>query len=195
MCLQASVPDILGIMMFNLILVNESLGMHTVGQFGTDLFLVTLLSLISCFLFLFIMGRMTHHVKFFLIISVLMLVYGIVDFISRQVASFMSDIPAVERNLNQLWREIKRWGYETFGINYRQQDKMLEDAKSGTIDTFIVRPDANNLMPLFRLINAGKPVNLDLEGFRRRIAPRDRVEGNQAGPRRAPGPGHLVTHD
>lgn len=34
-----------------------------------------------------------------------------------------------------------------------------------------VRPDANNLMPLFRLINAGKPVNLDLEGFRRRIAP------------------------
>ncbi|MFA5941770.1 MAG: alpha/beta hydrolase [Sinimarinibacterium sp.] len=34
-----------------------------------------------------------------------------------------------------------------------------------------VRPDANNLMPLFRLINAGKPVNLDLEGFRRRITP------------------------
>lgn len=65
-----------------------------------------------------------------------MLVYGIVDFISRQVASFMSDIPAVERNLNKLWREIKQWGYETFGINYRQQDKMLEDAKSGTIDTF-----------------------------------------------------------
>ncbi|MEQ1439842.1 alpha/beta hydrolase [Fontimonas sp. SYSU GA230001] len=34
-----------------------------------------------------------------------------------------------------------------------------------------VRPDANNLMPLFRLINAGRPVNLDLEGFRRRITP------------------------
>lgn len=69
------------------------------------------------------------------IVIAVMLVYGIVDFISRQVASFMSDIPAVERNLNQLWREIKQWGYQTFGINYRQQDKMLEDAKSGTIDS------------------------------------------------------------
>jgi pimeloyl-ACP methyl ester carboxylesterase len=32
-------------------------------------------------------------------------------------------------------------------------------------------PAANNMMPLFALANRGKPVNLDLEGFRRRIAP------------------------
>lgn len=34
-----------------------------------------------------------------------------------------------------------------------------------------VRPDANNMMALFRAMNAGKPVNLDLDGFRRRIEP------------------------
>ena len=34
-----------------------------------------------------------------------------------------------------------------------------------------VRPDANNLMPVFQLINRGKPVKVDLEGFRKRIAP------------------------
>jgi predicted PurR-regulated permease PerM len=62
-------------------------------------------------------------------------VYGIIDFISRQIASFMSDLPAIERNLNTLWREIKRWGYDTFGFNYRQQDQMLENAKTGTIDS------------------------------------------------------------
>lgn len=65
-----------------------------------------------------------------------LLVYGVIDFISRQIASFMSDIPAIERNLNTLWREIKQWGYQTFGVNYRQQDQMLESAKSGTIDSF-----------------------------------------------------------
>lgn len=32
-------------------------------------------------------------------------------------------------------------------------------------------PNANNLMGIFRLINRGKPVKLDLEGFGRRIAP------------------------
>lgn len=74
---ESSFSDILGIMLFNLILVNESLGLHTLGQFGTDLLLVTILSLVSCFLFLFIMGRMTHHVKFFLIISALILVYSL----------------------------------------------------------------------------------------------------------------------
>lgn len=61
-------------------------------------------------------------------------VYGIVDFVSRQVASFMSDIPAIERNLNTLWREIKQWTYQTFGIAYKQQDKMLESAKTETIN-------------------------------------------------------------
>lgn len=34
-----------------------------------------------------------------------------------------------------------------------------------------VHPGANNLMGLFKLINRGKPVNLDLEGFARRITP------------------------
>lgn len=61
-------------------------------------------------------------------------VYGIIDFISRQVASFMSDIPAIERNMQNLWREIKQWTYHTFGIAYRQQEKMLESAKSETIN-------------------------------------------------------------
>lgn len=74
---ESSFSDILGIMMFNLILVNERLGWHTLGQFGTELVLVALLSLVTCFLFLFLMGRMTHHVKFFLIISVLILVYSV----------------------------------------------------------------------------------------------------------------------
>jgi pimeloyl-ACP methyl ester carboxylesterase len=34
-----------------------------------------------------------------------------------------------------------------------------------------LRPDANNMMAMFRLMNAGRPVNLDLDGFRRRITP------------------------
>lgn len=34
-----------------------------------------------------------------------------------------------------------------------------------------VRPDANNMMKLFRLMNGGRPVNLDAEGFSRRIVP------------------------
>ncbi len=34
-----------------------------------------------------------------------------------------------------------------------------------------VRPDANNLMPVFQLINRGKAIKVDMTGFRKRIAP------------------------
>ena len=33
------------------------------------------------------------------------------------------------------------------------------------------RPDANNMLPLFRVANRGKAVNLDWDGFRRRCTP------------------------
>jgi hypothetical protein len=42
-----------------------------------DILLVIILSLASCLGFLFVMGRVTHHVKFFLIISALILVYAV----------------------------------------------------------------------------------------------------------------------
>jgi hypothetical protein len=74
---ESSFSDILGIMIFNFLLVNDQFSVGSFGQFGMDIFFVIFLSMISCFVFLLIMGRMTHHVKFFFIISALILVYSI----------------------------------------------------------------------------------------------------------------------
>jgi len=74
---ESSFSDILGIMAFNFLVVNEIMSPAAFGRFGIDIVLVVLLSLVSCFVFLFVMGRVTHHVKFFLIISALILVYAI----------------------------------------------------------------------------------------------------------------------
>ena len=74
---ESSFSDILGIMLFNLILMNETIDASMIGEFGVQVLIVSLISLISCFGFLFIMGRMKHHVKFFLIISALILVYAV----------------------------------------------------------------------------------------------------------------------
>ncbi len=74
---ESSFSDILGIMLFNLILVNETFDGGMIGDFGLQILIVSVLSLISCFGFLYIMGRMKHHVKFFLIISALILVYAV----------------------------------------------------------------------------------------------------------------------
>jgi len=74
---ESSFSDILGIMIFNFLIANENFSVSGRGNFGINIFLVIGLSLVCCFVFLFIMGRVTHHVKFFLIISALILVYAI----------------------------------------------------------------------------------------------------------------------
>ncbi len=74
---ESSFSDILGIMLFNFLIANEKFSVSGLGQFGASIFLVIGLSLLCCFGFLFIMGRVRHHVKFFLIISALILVYAI----------------------------------------------------------------------------------------------------------------------
>ena len=74
---ESSFSDILGIMLFNLLLSNDRINPGAMAQFGIDTVLLIVLSLLSCIIFLFIMGRMKHHVKFFLIISALILVYAI----------------------------------------------------------------------------------------------------------------------
>ncbi|MDQ3016560.1 MAG: cation:proton antiporter [Bacteroidota bacterium] len=74
---ESSFSDILGIMIFNFIMTNEHFSVSGLSDFGVNIFLVIGLSLLCCFFFLFMMGRVTHHVKFFLIISALILVYAI----------------------------------------------------------------------------------------------------------------------
>lgn len=64
----------------------------------------------------------------------ILFLYGLIDFISVQIASFMSDMPAIERNMDRLWDEIKEWANKTFGLGKRQQEQMLQNAKSSTID-------------------------------------------------------------
>ncbi|WP_240916456.1 hypothetical protein [Pedobacter sp. HDW13] len=44
---------------------------------GLSTFLIVLLSAIACVVLLYIMGRLVHHIKFFLIIAILILVYAI----------------------------------------------------------------------------------------------------------------------
>ena len=68
------------------------------------------------------------------IVIALLVVAGIVIFISGQIASFMSDIPAVKRNLDDLWRQSQRWIDHTFHLTASQQDVLIEQAKSETVD-------------------------------------------------------------
>lgn len=74
---ESSFSDILGIVIFNFAITNHSITTSAFIGLGLSTFLIILLSAIACVVLLYIMGRLVHHIKFFLIISILILVYAI----------------------------------------------------------------------------------------------------------------------
>lgn len=74
---ESSFSDIIGVILFNFAITNSQVSLRSFAGLGLDLALIALLSMISCVVLLYVMGRISHHIKFFLILSILILVYAI----------------------------------------------------------------------------------------------------------------------
>ncbi|MFT4033200.1 MAG: cation:proton antiporter [Siphonobacter sp.] len=74
---ESSFSDILGIMLFNFVLTNYNFTGGSVIYFIVELLGILAMSLIGCIILVYLMGRITQHVKFFLIIALLILVYSL----------------------------------------------------------------------------------------------------------------------
>ncbi|WP_316842349.1 cation:proton antiporter [Pedobacter gandavensis] len=74
---ESSFSDILCIVLFNFAITNPHISMSSFAGLGLNTLLIIILSAISCITLLYLMGRISHHIKFFLIISILILVYAI----------------------------------------------------------------------------------------------------------------------
>ncbi|MDZ4750297.1 MAG: cation:proton antiporter [Flavobacteriales bacterium] len=74
---ESTFSDIIGIMFFNFVLINREMTGLSALVLSRDLLLVVVLALVFCILLMFLMGKMKNHVKFFLIISTLILIYGV----------------------------------------------------------------------------------------------------------------------
>ena len=68
-----------------------------------------------------------------LVIAILV-VAGLVTFLSKQITSFVKDIPAIKHNLNDLWHQFQNWLSNTFNLSRAQQAKIIEKATSDTMD-------------------------------------------------------------
>ncbi|MBX2897225.1 MAG: cation:proton antiporter [Cyclobacteriaceae bacterium] len=74
---ESSLSDIFGIILFNFMLANETIGFNSFLRLGWQTILILILSAAFCLILLYLLKRITHHLKFFLIIAVLILVYAI----------------------------------------------------------------------------------------------------------------------
>ena len=64
------------------------------------------------------------------VIIALLFVAGLVTLLSKQIASFVEDIPAIKHNLKTLWTQIQHWVSSTFNLTRAEQQKIIQKATS-----------------------------------------------------------------
>ena len=77
---ESSFSDILGILFFNFVALNETIGLASVGNFGLHLLIIFAVSVIGTFGLSLLLGKINHHVKFVPIILLIVLVYAILKY-------------------------------------------------------------------------------------------------------------------
>jgi cell volume regulation protein A len=77
MVYESSLSDILGLMLFNILVIPSGSGWESAGQFVKSTVLVVIISVICCFVLLYLISRINHHVKYLPIISALFIVYAV----------------------------------------------------------------------------------------------------------------------
>lgn len=73
---EASFSDIIGILAFNYVTAEDTMTLKSIGLFGTNLVLSVLLSIVLSLLLFTIMAKTKLEIKFFLIFSLLILIYA-----------------------------------------------------------------------------------------------------------------------
>ncbi|WP_423149169.1 sodium:proton antiporter [Rubrolithibacter danxiaensis] len=74
---ESSFSDILGIILFNFVITNQNINLSSFVSLSAEIGSIAVIAVISCALLLYIMGRIHHHIKFFLILAILVLIYSL----------------------------------------------------------------------------------------------------------------------
>ena len=74
---ESSWSDILGVLFFNFVALNDSFGFQTFGYFGLQLIIIAVVSFVATIGLAFLLGKIDHHIKFAPIILLVILIYGI----------------------------------------------------------------------------------------------------------------------
>lgn len=75
--IESTLSDVLGILIFNLLLENKKINSQVFLNLTIDLSLIILISIVSIWILVLLMDRIHHHVKFLPIILTLLLIYSL----------------------------------------------------------------------------------------------------------------------
>ncbi|WP_317896796.1 sodium:proton antiporter [Aurantibacillus circumpalustris] len=74
---ESSLSDIIGVLFFNFIALNESYDSHSFGEFGIQLLIIIVVSFIATISLSYLLNKIDHHIKFVPIILLVILIYEV----------------------------------------------------------------------------------------------------------------------
>ncbi|MDP5009971.1 MAG: cation:proton antiporter [Crocinitomicaceae bacterium] len=74
---ESSLSDILGVLLFNFLALNEIIDAHAFGNFTLQLLIISLISLVATIGLSFLLSKIEHHIKFIPIILLIVLIYAV----------------------------------------------------------------------------------------------------------------------
>lgn len=74
---ESSISDILGVLIFNFLALNEIITIHSFGQFILELILIIVVSFIATIGLSYLLNKIDHHIKFVPIILMVILIYTV----------------------------------------------------------------------------------------------------------------------
>lgn len=74
---ESSLSDILGVLLFNFVALNEFITLYTVGGFVMQLLVITTVSFVATIGLSLLLSRIDHHIKFAPIILLVILIYAV----------------------------------------------------------------------------------------------------------------------
>jgi len=77
---ESSLSDILGVLLFNFLTLNETIDRFSFGNFALQLLIITVVSFIATIGLSFLLSKIEHHIKFVPIILLVVLIYAVSKF-------------------------------------------------------------------------------------------------------------------
>lgn len=132
---ESSLSDILGVLFFNFLVLNQVINIETIGNFGLQILIMLVISFIATAFLAFLLSRIDHHVKFAPIVLLIILIYAVSEIYHLPALIFIMLFGLIMGNFDELERFswIKR-------LKPKALDKEVQKFKELTIEAaFLVR--------------------------------------------------------
>ena len=65
-----------------------------------------------------------------------LIIAGITLILSIQISDFSDELPKLKRNINDFYRQVRRWIRREYRLSYWQQDQYVQKAQTQTLENF-----------------------------------------------------------